>query len=236
MSTQSIKLIKIGIYLFIFCCSGIGYYVGAKRLLPGLLPKPDALEFARQTLINHQGFVHKALFTPNDDVKTVLLGLIQAETKHISVAIFMFTEPEISKALVDAYARGVEVEIVADRSCAQTQWSKLQPLAQAGIPIYIWPPALEATRAIMHNKFIIFTATLGNRSLLWTGSYNFTKAASTMNQENALVLEDDNLILSYLAQFEHLKEISELVGAAKLPEPIKGKRRKRNLEFTCAEA
>lgn len=215
--------IKVSIYFIIFLCSGIGYFLVAQRLIP----KPEPVSFAQQMLLsNDKERIKQALFTPDDDIKSVLLGLIQSETEHISLAIFMFTEVEIAQALVDAHNRGVIVEVVADRSCAQTQWSKLQPLAQAGIPIHIWPQALEATRAIMHNKFIIFASTIGGHTLAWTGSYNFTKAASQINQENALIIEDPELVLTYLAQFEHLKEISELVGTDKLAAPIRGRSKK----------
>lgn len=220
MSIRLTKLVTFCVYLVIFFFSGFGYFLVAKRLTSPSNP----VEYA-QNLLGKQPCIKQALFPPSDDTRTVLIGLIQAEKIKISLAIFMFSEPEIARALLEAHARGVVIEIVADRSCAQTQWSKLQPLAQAGIPIFIWPPALEATRAIMHNKFIIFACTLNNRSLLWTGSYNFTKAASTINQENALIVEDEELILTYQQQFERLKAEAELVGAAKLPEPIK--RRKK---------
>ena len=217
-------VIKIFVYLIIFSCSGAGYFLLAQKLAP----KPDPIAFAQEMLINQNGHIKRALFTPDEDIKHVLIGLINAEKKSICVAIFMFTEPEITQALIDAHNRGVLLEVVADRSCAQTQWSKLQLLAQVGVPIYIWPQALEATRAIMHNKFVIFSSTLDDRTLLWTGSYNFTKAASLSNQENALIIEDDDLALTYLAQFEHLKEVSELVGANKLPVPDKKRKNRSN--------
>ena len=225
ISTKSMnRIVKITVYLLIFCCSGFGYYLFAQRVLP----KPDPILFAQEMLVSGPGRIKRALFTPTDDIRTVLIGLLRSEKKHISIAIFMLTDPDIAQAVIQAHQRGVEVEVVADRSCAQTQWSKLKPLAEAGIPIYIWPQALDATRAIMHNKCIIFACTLDGRTLLWTGSYNFTKAASQINQENALILEDDELALTYLAQFEHLKDVSELVGAAKLAGSGEVRTRKRS--------
>jgi phosphatidylserine/phosphatidylglycerophosphate/cardiolipin synthase-like enzyme len=224
------RILHYSIYGLIFLCSGAGYLLLAQRAQP----KPDPVSFAREILLPHgKEQIKQVLFTPDDDIKTVLIGLIESETESIRVAIFMFTEPDIAQALIDAHGRGVDVEVVADRSCAQTQWSKLQPLAQAGIPIYIWPQALEATRAIMHNKCIVFASTLGGHTVAWSGSYNFTKAASQINQENALIIEDPELVDAYQAHIEQLKKISELVGAAKLSFSASTKKRKLPRESAC---
>ena len=55
--------------------------------------------------------VKSAYFSPDDDVRSVLLYLIAQETKSIRIAMFTFTEKKLAQALIDARARGVEVEI-----------------------------------------------------------------------------------------------------------------------------
>jgi phosphatidylserine/phosphatidylglycerophosphate/cardiolipin synthase-like enzyme len=58
----------------------------------------------------------------------------------------------------------------------------------------------------MHHKFVIFGNNIGGKSLLWTGSYNFTKSATMNNQENVLVLDEIHLIEKYGRQFELIKQ------------------------------
>lgn len=202
---------KITIYFIIIFCSGIGYFSTTKNLFA----KPNAVNYAREILVNQNGSIKRALFPPDDNAKKALIGLINAETQHIYLAIYMFTDRDIAKALIDAYKRGVKIEVIADRSCAQSIWNKLRILAQSGIPIYIWPQALEETSAIMHNKFIVFASAIDNKTILWTGSYNFSKAASLANQENILVLDDLDLAKNYINQFKKLKKLSERVGLEK---------------------
>jgi len=58
----------------------------------------------------------------------------------------------------------------------------------------------------MHNKFVIFSCNVGNKTLLWTGSFNFTKSAQLRNQENVVVLDDPCIIEKYEKQFEVIKK------------------------------
>jgi phosphatidylserine/phosphatidylglycerophosphate/cardiolipin synthase-like enzyme len=40
---------------------------------------------------------------------------------------------------------------------------------------------------------------------VWTGSYNFTKQATTHNRENAVVLRDSSIAARYLQEFHKIK-------------------------------
>ena len=57
----------------------------------------------------------------------------------------------------------------------------------------------DKTSAHMHHKFAI-----ADNSLLLTGSYNWTRAASTENNENILVSNNGKLVNSFQNQFEKL--------------------------------
>jgi phosphatidylserine/phosphatidylglycerophosphate/cardiolipin synthase-like enzyme len=193
-------IIKIAIFGSIICLSGLGFISFAKRLFVS----DDLISHARATILLPDGSIKKALFSPDDDPKKVLLGLIHAEQQAITIAIFSLTDYDICKALISAAQRGVHVEIIADRGCASTEWSKIQKLFYAEIPVSIYP--IDPTsKAIMHNKFAVFSLNLTNKPLLWTGSFNFTYSAANWNQENALVLDDLELIRSYLKQFAIIK-------------------------------
>ncbi len=154
--------------------------------------------------------IKKVLFTPDDDVKSLLLELINNEQQRIWIAAYAFTDGDVAKALLGARKRGIDIVIVADRECNAGKYSKIPLLAHAGIPVYLYPAKNASKKySIMHNKFMIFQKAYGTHRLLWTGSFNFTRAAATSNQENIVILEDDPTIDAYLRQYEILKKRSE---------------------------
>lgn len=195
--------IKFTIYFCIAACSMAGYYLCARKLLD---EQPEIAQ-ARAALAptNGQAF-RKAFFSPDNGMRDILVGLIAAEKKQILVAIFSFTDPVIAKALIQAQKRGVAIEIVADRNNAQSSWSKIRLLGKHNIPLYLYPA--DITNAIMHDKFMVFSQTLDDKQLIWTGSFNFTRSACDMNEENVIVLEDAEVCESYSNQFQLLKQRS----------------------------
>ena len=191
----SSHLVTLLIYLSITLCSAFGYFAFANKYLA-----PDeAIQYAQSTIIRKDGVVKKALFSPDDSIKKVLIGLIHAEQEHIYVAIFSLTDIEIVQALIQAHHRGVAVEIVADTSCLKYSGSKIVKLHEAGINVRNFPT--EDSKALMHNKFVVFTKNLNNQPILWTGSFNFTYSASRFNQENVLILQDADLAQDYINHF-----------------------------------
>ena len=60
--------------------------------------------------------------------------------------------------------------------------------------------------ALMHHKFFIFGQNKDDRSLLWTGSWNSTLRATQHNDENVIILDDEQVVATYLANFCKLKE------------------------------
>lgn len=153
------------------------------------------------------GSIKYALFAPDDDIQKLLLALIGQEKKSIKIAIFSFTDGKIAQSLLDAAHRNVAVEVVTDDSCLADRFTKITALQEQGIQVHIYASENKSLFAdIMHNKFILFDQNIGNRSLLWTGSFNFTQSACKRNQENVVILDDASLIDRYNKQFTILKE------------------------------
>lgn len=170
----------------------------------------DPAIYLERVLLNGEHKVLKSLFAPDDDIKTVLLNLIKAEKESIQVAIYWKTQKDIADALIDAYERGVKVEIIADRSYGSDRFSKIPYLANNKIPVWVFQTDLK-TNALMHNKFVIFKNILG-RPIVWTGSYNFTNRANDSNQENVIILEDKSIVESFCEQFTKIKKRSVLIS------------------------
>lgn len=152
--------------------------------------------------------IRQAFFSPDDDIKKILLNLIAHEEKDIKVSIFMLTDKTIAQALIDAKSRGVDVEIIADGACNKDKFSKIKLLQDAGIKVYIYQARGNTVfNEIMHHKFVIFKQNIHQKSLLWTGSFNFTKSANDRNHENVLVIEESAIVDQYAKKFEELKQL-----------------------------
>lgn len=162
-----------------------------------------------RALSTHQGFVAQSFFSPDDDLRSMLISLIDAEKKRIVFAIYTLTDGAIAKALIRAAKRGVQVEGVVDRSYGQGGYSKVCMLANAQIPIWVFQTSSnERDAGLMHNKFMLFSQTVDMKALVWTGSYNFTNRASEKNEENVVILENKELFESYEKSFDRLKKRS----------------------------
>jgi len=160
--------------------------------------------------LDKNGKLCSALFAPDHNLRAALRYLIRHEQEHISVAVFAFTDAPIARELVAAHKRGVKIEMITDPSCLRSQHQKIDLLGEAGIPVYVYRSGLsKGPSSIMHNKFAIFTKSIHDKTILWTGSFNFTKSGSDFNQENVLVLDDARLIKQYASQFEKLKDRAE---------------------------
>ncbi len=160
-------------------------------------------------LLDEHKQIHRALFSPDDTVKNVLIELINAEKRKIQCAIYMLTDKEIAQAFIQAHKRGIALEFVVDRCYGSDKFTKISELANHQIPIWVYQvSAPENQTALMHDKFCIFSDNIAHKSLLWTGSYNFTRRANTSNQENVIILDDASIIEQFSNQFAVLKKRS----------------------------
>ena len=133
-----------------------------------------------------------AYFSPNGGATEAVTKEIKSAQKSVLVMAYSFTNPQILKALADAKARGVDVQIVLDKSNATAKYSGATYMTNAGVPTYI-----DRNHAIMHNKVMI----LDEKTVI-TGSFNFTKAADEKNAENLLVLRSPSLASTYRKEWE----------------------------------
>lgn len=128
----------------------------------------------------------------------VVTALAQART-NVLVQAYSFTSAPIAKALADAHKRGVQVQVVLDKSQRTEKYSSATFLRNNGIPTFI-----DAKHAIAHNKVMV----IDGRTVI-TGSFNFTKAAESSNAENLLIIEDQALAARYAANWQAHQAHSE---------------------------
>lgn len=135
-------------------------------------------------------------FSPRGGATEAVVAEINHARQEILIQAYSFTSKPIAKALLNAKKRGVKIDAVLDKSNATAKYSAATFLANAGIPVLI-----DAEHAIAHNKIMII-----DRSVLITGSFNFTAAAENKNAENLLVLKGDRILIGkYIRNFDEHK-------------------------------
>ncbi|MBI3140705.1 MAG: phospholipase D family protein [Rhodocyclales bacterium] len=129
-------------------------------------------------------------FSPWDDAEGAIVRAIRSARRSIHVQAFLLTSRTLTRALVEAKARGVAVEVLADREQALKMDNSLLPnLVAAGIPV-----ALEVRYAAAHNKILIVDGEEASGAVV-TGSYNFTWSAQARNAENVVILRGNPPVL-----------------------------------------
>ena len=143
-------------------------------------------------------------FSPNGGSADLVIKVIHSAKTSIRVLAYSFTSSPIAKALVDAHKRGVDVQVVVDKSQKSEKYTSATFVANAGIPTRI-----DSKHAIAHNKVIIVDG-----HTVQQGSFNYTKAAEEKNGENVLVnWNNPKLAEAYLKDWKRHWEHSEAVAA-----------------------
>lgn len=146
----------------------------------------------------------QAGFSPERSALQLVLNTIDAAQKSIRLMGYSFTSPEVSRSLIQAKQRGVDVKVVLDWKANNAKGSAgaaaMNLLVNAGIPV-----RTVSQFKIMHDKVII---TDGRN--VETGSFNFSRAAARSNSENALVIRDYPVLAdTYLQHWQSRWEMGE---------------------------
>jgi phosphatidylserine/phosphatidylglycerophosphate/cardiolipin synthase-like enzyme len=132
-------------------------------------------------------------FSPNQGATALVIKTIRTAKKSIHVAAYSFTSRPIAEALTAAHDRGVDVEVVLDKS--QRRGKMATYIAAHGVPTRI-----NSHYSIMHDKFMVIDG-----KTLELGSFNYTAAAEKKNAENVLVIHGNKKVVhDYEAQWRVL--------------------------------
>ncbi|MFV0444740.1 MAG: phospholipase D-like domain-containing protein [Planctomycetaceae bacterium] len=146
---------------------------------------------ARTTTTSCRGDV---CFSPGDDCRNRIAGLIQVATRTLDICVFTITDNLIAEALLQAHRRGVRLRIITDDLKSADRGSDVDRLEAAGVPVRV-----DRTKHHMHHKFAIF-----DQLRLVTGSYNWTIGAAFDNEEDIVILGDAVLIERFQEEFDRL--------------------------------
>jgi len=138
----------------------------------------------------------EAFFSPGDACLGRIVSRLNGAHRTADLCVFTITDDRISGAILAAHKRGVKVRILTDNDKAFDEGSDIQRFIDAGIPVVV-----DHTPAHMHHKFAIL-----DRTRLLNGSYNWTRSASSVNQENIIDTGDPTLLASFQREFDSLWE------------------------------
>ena len=103
-------------------------------------------------------------------------------------------DDRLTEALIDAHRRGLTVRILSDNHKVHDTGSDVHRLRDRGIDV-----RLDDSDFHMHHKFALFDG-----ARLANGSFNWTRGASTGNEENLVVTDDVRLVRAFAERFGRL--------------------------------
>ncbi len=145
---------------------------------------------------------YQVCFTPGGNCTSEIVSAISDAKHSIFVQAYSFTSAPIADALDAAKQRGVDVEVILDKSQAKGRYHSASDFVSDGIPTWI-----DYKPAIAHNKVMIIDG-----ATVITGSFNFTKAAQYRNAENILIIRDAGLAAAYKQNWEYREMQSRKLG------------------------
>jgi phosphatidylserine/phosphatidylglycerophosphate/cardiolipin synthase-like enzyme len=138
-------------------------------------------------------------FSPNGGCTDAIVKTLGQAKSTLLIQAYSFTSAPIAKAVVDAHKRGVQVNVILDKSQRTEKYSSADFIAHAGIKVQI-----DDKHKIAHNKIMIIDS-----NTVITGSFNFTKAAEEGNAENLLIIQSADLAAKYIENWKKHAEHSE---------------------------
>jgi len=143
---------------------------------------------------NYSSAQPKAYFSPGNSCANQIINCIHNAKQTIDICVFTISDNTISEAILSAHEKGIKVHVISDNYKADDQGSDVYYLAEKGLAV-----RLDKSPNHMHHKFAIF-----DKKILINGSFNWTRSASRVNEENITVLFDASLISSFSETFESL--------------------------------
>lgn len=134
-------------------------------------------------------------FSPDDGVASKLIPVLQGAQDSIYFLTFSFTSNELGDIVRAKAEEGLTVKGVMDEEQIQTnQGTEFDPFRQAGMDVLI-----DGNEGMMHHKVFIVDG-----KIVVLGSYNFSQAAETRNDENLLIIYNEQLADQYLKEFQRV--------------------------------
>lgn len=127
-----------------------------------------------------------ALFSPHGGCRDEIIHWIESANDSIHIMIYSFTSNEIADALIAAHNNNnITIRIIMEPTQI-FEHSQYHNLTAAGIEVLN-----RTSLGIMHNNVMTVDTTV-----VITGSYSWSEASETSNDENLIVILNDTYVLT----------------------------------------
>ncbi|MBI2409794.1 hypothetical protein HYV30_02005 [Candidatus Kaiserbacteria bacterium] len=186
MRTKIARAVLVAVLAF--AAGGAGYLLGKEN--SGAQAAPVSIP-AQTVSAPPAGSVRVIYSLDQKQNDREIIALINDAERYIYFAIYTFTLENIADALVAAKKRGVDVRGVVDSGQSGDSYGRpiIAKLKAAGIPVVAEKHATG--NGIMHLKTLVTERAYAN------GSYNWTKSATTLNDEILEIGTDPALRQTY---------------------------------------
>ena len=139
-------------------------------------------------------------FSPDDGIQPILVDILNTAQESIYFLAFSFTADPLGEAIRQRAQEGVTVAgAMDDGQVASNVGTEFDPFRQAGLDVY-----RDGNAGQMHHKTIII-----DESIVIVGSYNFSNAAETRNDENLIVIYSEEIAKLFIAEFQRVYELAK---------------------------
>lgn len=138
--------------------------------------------------------IASAHFSPGEDCRRKIRELCRQARKSLDICVYTISDDPLSEEILACHQRGVAVRVISDNEKQFDAGSDVQWLRDRGVPLRI-----DSGPYHMHHKFALFDG-----QLLLNGSFNWTRSASTSNEENFVVVDQPQLLAAFSREFESL--------------------------------
>lgn len=126
----------------------------------------------------------KPLFAPRHGPEMEIMKQMLKAAHRIDFAMFTFAQSSgIDDAMERLVGGGMHIRGVLDRAQGAQAWAATQPLKAAGVELFV-NAAGTGVRKVHHKLMVL------DERVTIVGSFNYTAPATTLNDENIIVLGD----------------------------------------------
>jgi phosphatidylserine/phosphatidylglycerophosphate/cardiolipin synthase-like enzyme len=163
-------------------------HVESLKWLEGVIKTIDSV---RQ---EHSMKKSRAYFSPGTSCVDKIIASLNSVKETLDICVFTISDDVISKAIIDAHKRGVQVRIITDDEKVEDMGSDISEFVANDILV-----KTDDSPSHMHHKYAIFDG-----QTLLNGSFNWTRSASRNNNENIVVDSTPHLVTSFQDTFDTL--------------------------------
>jgi phosphatidylserine/phosphatidylglycerophosphate/cardiolipin synthase-like enzyme len=126
----------------------------------------------------------KPLFAPDQGPEMEIMKQMLKARERVDFAMFTFAQSSgIDDTMAWLLRAGIPIRGVLDHGQGVQKWAATQPLKQAGAQLFENTPGTGVRK--VHHKLVVI-----DQRLVIAGSFNYTAPATTLNDENIIVLGD----------------------------------------------